>query len=1320
MVRIQLVDTNEGYLNLAEDSNIPLTFSIAEIRDITKRKGSFSKTIKLAGDKNNNILLNNYFDVNVVDGTFNVNTLQKCIVLEDNIPILDNAYLQLLAVRKVQTTNQHDQLVEYDVVVKDSVGDFFTKLGGAELSDLKFNGYNHILNATNVTSTFNNNVDDVYKYVMPMNSSSNQYNIAEWMPGIYAKQYWDRIFSAAGYEYEWDSLTASTIQFDKLIIPYNGDKPQITAEEQALYKVLADRTTGFTQTYTNTSGGTASFASQFIVNNEVQDNYGMYNPSTGVYTHLVTGNTVTVEFDITYRVNLINTHSGTAYLHPVTDTWSEGGLRYQPKIELRKNTTPFGPTVNLKTTGTPYVQVNEGYTISAGTTTILTGTTSVSIPITNLNIFDTLKSFLRLDVTQRSAFETVKYYTASVGGLLVKVNNQIVVDSITMRINPSVNSFGYNSVVDLNRFVPQKVKQSDFIKSILTMYNLYIDVDKTQSTKLIIKTRDEYYDGGTIRDWTDKLNKNLEQNLEFLPELSTKKLTLTYKQDDNDIVNKGYLDNVREIYGQQDFTFDNEYIKGEDKKEIIFSPTPVGLTYFNTVAPYINGAAPKTGLRILYDGGLYSSQVWKINDYTIGSNSYGLTLTQYPLFSHFDAPSNPTFDINFGVCDYYFYNSIGAKTNNNLYNLHWRRTINQLNENKMLTAYFDLTGADIFKMKLSDKIRIDNSYWNINKIIDYNPAKGGPTKVELISIDDELKLAPFKTRRPKLPNKGDVVLANVYIKEKDRFLSNNTIAGVADVVGTNNVVGTDVFGGIIRGDRNEVYTKSAQVTGDDNYVSADAVVNGSGNTVQSKAFVIGDNNTVASGITDVLIFGNGITATSGGTLYADNIVVSSAGTINGISISAFTGDYLSLSGGVMTGDFTAQTITIDTNKQINTTNGVAFIELDSAGVANNVLIQSNPSLTDASIFLDGPNKNTILYGDSIDLFPASRFRVNDGLGGYELPIADGSTGYVLTTDGAGVASWQPIAGGGITSLNGLTTASQTFAVGTTGTDFTINSTTSTHTFNLPIASALNTGKLSSTDWSTFNSKQAGDPTLTALAAFNSNGIMVQTAADTFTSRTLTAPAAGITISNANGVAGNPTFALANDLAALEGLASTGFAVRTAADTWAQRTITAGSCISVTNGNGVSGNPTIALTGGTLSGALTVTGNLTTNSNLTCDDFEQVSNSTLQTTNATVTTIKTIPIATEYVYQIEANVCGGVNDTSKGITSKILGSFKNNGGTVTAIGKQNIIMNTDFTSTADVTMVISGTNVLIRVTGEAGTTVDWGCSIIINRMAMGVI
>jgi hypothetical protein len=79
---------------------------------------------------------------------------------------------------------------------------------------------------------------------------------------------------------------------------------------------------------------------------------------------------------------------------------------------------------------------------------------------------------------------------------------------------------------------------------------------------------------------------------------------------------------------------------------------------------------------------------------------------------------------------------------------------------------------------------------------------------------------------------------------------------------------------------------------------------------------------------------------------------------------------------------------------------------------------------------------------------------------FTLPVADGSANQVLYTNGSAGLAWTTVAGGGVSgiiSLNGLTASTQTFATGTSGTDFNISSSTSTHTFNIPYAGSGATG-----------------------------------------------------------------------------------------------------------------------------------------------------------------------------------------------------------------------------------------------------------------------
>lgn len=85
--------------------------------------------------------------------------------------------------------------------------------------------------------------------------------------------------------------------------------------------------------------------------------------------------------------------------------------------------------------------------------------------------------------------------------------------------------------------------------------------------------------------------------------------------------------------------------------------------------------------------------------------------------------------------------------------------------------------------------------------------------------------------------------------------------------------------------------------------------------------------------------------------------------------------------------------------------------------------------------------------------------------------------------------------------------------------------------------------------------QAWDADLDAIAALSGTGFPARTAANTWALRSLVAPAAGFTIAAPAGVAGDPTFALSDDLAALEALSGTNtIYYRSAANTWTAVTI----------------------------------------------------------------------------------------------------------------------------------------------------------------------
>jgi hypothetical protein len=163
-----------------------------------------------------------------------------------------------------------------------------------------------------------------------------------------------------------------------------------------------------------------------------------------------------------------------------------------------------------------------------------------------------------------------------------------------------------------------------------------------------------------------------------------------------------------------------------------------------------------------------------------------------------------------------------------------------------------------------------------------------------------------------------------------------------------------------------------------------------------------------------------------------------------------------------------------------------------------------------------------------DHFAMSSVKITGGsiTGITPLAVADGGTGVSTLTGlvkGNGTSAFSAAVAG--TDFQGVITGAATTITTSNLTESRALASDGSGKVAVSAVTATELGRLSGVTDSIqtqLNAKQGLDATLTALSGYNTNGIVTQTAANTFTGRAITGTANQVTVTNGNGVSGNPT------------------------------------------------------------------------------------------------------------------------------------------------------------------------------------------------------
>lgn len=336
------------------------------------------------------------------------------------------------------------------------------------------------------------------------------------------------------------------------------------------------------------------------------------------------------------------------------------------------------------------------------------------------------------------------------------------------------------SYVNFKDMVDSDVTQGDFLINFSKLFGLVYDTDSIAYDNTIrLKTRNSYHKDYKIIDWTDKIDysKSFKQTpLTF----KTKYLSLAYNPMES-YYEKKYLKTYDDAYGIQKidtgFDFNDNttqlinnqlfkqtvMVKGEallnggpvpayfDKENNERSPIDAqySLLFWNQDSS-LNNYSPNIQIiddvLEMHDASIGGDEepCWvdtsRVTDFRSVKLHAPSTLRSHEIQQSDDKKITQVFswDLGYPQSNYAKWSTSTYPSSATIYSNYWKSYIADLYDvnTRILKCYVYLSPTDITKFSFKNFVKIGDTLWHPNQIIDYNPLSKNPVQVELIKVND--------------------------------------------------------------------------------------------------------------------------------------------------------------------------------------------------------------------------------------------------------------------------------------------------------------------------------------------------------------------------------------------------------------------------------------------------------------------------------------------------------------------------------------------------------------------------------------------------------